>query len=117
MFRTYIIVVQVPRFFDGIFDNLFGPGGLGQFAHGDHVRAALDELLDLEANLAEVYVQILKDVRPDAAAFLDEAEQDMFCADVFVVEALGLLIGQRHDLPCPVRKAFKHVHLLDGRQG
>ena len=39
-------------------------------------------------------------------------EQDVLGADVLVVEALRLLVGQRHDLPGPVRKSFKHVHLL-----
>jgi len=29
-----------------------------------------------------------------------------------VIEALGLLIRQRHHLSGPVRESFKHVHLL-----
>jgi hypothetical protein len=28
-----------------------------------------------------------------------------------VVEALGLLVGQRHDLAGPIREPFEHVHL------
>ena len=49
---------------------------------------------------------------PTPRAFLDQAEQDVLRADVFVVEALGLLVGQRHDLAGPIREPFKHVHLL-----
>ena len=36
----------------------------------------------------------------------------MLGANVFVVKALRLLIRQRHHFSCPVRKSFKHVHLL-----
>jgi hypothetical protein len=29
-------------------------------------------------------------------------------ADVFVVEALGLLVGQGHHFACPIGESFKH---------
>ncbi len=117
VFRAYIIVIQVPGFLDGVFDDFLGPGGLGQLAHGDHVRAALDQFFDFQADLAQIHVEVLQHVGADAAAFLDQAEQDVLRADVFVVEALGFLVGQGHDLARPIRKSFEHVHLLLGRQG
>ncbi len=117
MFRSYVIVIQVPGFFDGVFNDLLGPGRLGQFAHRHHVRAAFDQFLDFQADLAQIDVQILQDVSADAAAFLDQTEQNVFRADVFVIEALGFLVGQGHHLPSAVRKSFKHVHLLLGQQG
>ena len=58
----------------------------------------LDDLLDLQADLAQVDVEVLQDVGGDAGAFLDQAQQDVLGADVLVVEALGLLVGQLH--PC-----------------
>ena len=61
-----IVVVQVARLFDRVLDDLLGPRRLRQLAHRDHVRAALDELLDLQADLAQVDVQVLKHVRADA---------------------------------------------------
>ena len=73
MFRAYIIVIEVPRFLDGVFDDLLGPRGLGQLAHRDHVGAALDELFDFEPDLAQVDVEVFQDVGADAAAFLDQA--------------------------------------------
>ena len=33
----------------------------------------------------------------------------MLGADVFVVEPLGLLIGQGHDFSCSVGETFKHL--------
>ncbi len=74
----------------------------------------LDDLLDLVADLPQVDVQVLQDVGGDAAALLDQAEQDVFGADVLVVEALGLLVGQLHHLAGTVGEAFIHAVDSDG---
>ena len=105
-----VVVVQVAGLLHRVLDDLLGPGRLGQLAHGDHVGAALDELLDLQADLAQIDVEVLQHVGRDAAAFLDQAQQDVLGADVFVVEPLGLLVGQLHDLAGAVGKSL--VHLL-----
>ena len=104
-----VVVVEVAGLFHRIFDDLLGPRGLGQLAHRDHVGARLDDLFDFEADLAEVDVEVLQDVGGDARAFLDQAQQDVLGADVFVVEALGLLVGQLHDLAGPVGKALNPI--------
>ena len=107
-----VVVVEVAGFLDGVLDDLLGPRRLRQLAHGDHVRAGLDDLLDLEADLAQVDVEVLQDVGGDAGAFLDQAEEDVLGADVLVVEALGLLVGQLHHLAGPVGEAFVHASRL-----
>ena len=89
-------------------------GRLRQLAHRDHVGAALDELFDFEADLAEIDVEVLEHVGGDAAAFLDQAQQDVLGADVFVVEPLRLLIGQLHDLAGAVGESFVHCGILRG---
>jgi hypothetical protein len=65
MFSADVVVVEVTGLFNGVFDDLFGPRSLGQLAHCDHVRTALDQLLHFEPDLAQVNVKVLKDVRPD----------------------------------------------------
>src|SRR4051812_15402054 len=110
-------MVQVASFLDRILDDLFGPRGLGQLPHGDHIGPGLDDLLDLVADLAQVDIQVLQDVGGDAAALLDQAEQDVFRADVLVVEALGLLVGQLHHLSSTVGEAFIHAVDSDGITG
>ena len=112
MFRTYVVVIEIASFFDCILDDFLGPRRLGQLAHGHHVGTALYELFNLEADLAQVHIQVLQYIRADAASFFHEAEQDMLRADVFVVEALGFLIRKGHHLAGTIRKPFKHVHLL-----
>jgi hypothetical protein len=62
----------------------------------------------LRADLAQVDVEVLQHVGRDAAAFLDQPQQDVLGADVFVVEPLGLLIGQLHHLAGAVGKSFVH---------
>ncbi len=69
-----VVVVQVAGLFHRVFDDLLGARGLRQLAHRDHVGSALDELLDLEANLAKIDVEVLEHVGGDAAAFFDEAQ-------------------------------------------
>ena len=106
-----VVVVQVAGLFHRVFDDLLGPRRLRQLAHRDHVRPALDELLDFEADLPQIDVEILEHVGGDAAAFFDQAQQHMLGADVFVVEALRLLVGELHHFPGPVGKSFVHVSL------
>ena len=117
VFGADVVVVEVACLLDGVLDDLLGPRRLGQLAHGDHVGPGLDDLLDLQADLAQVDVEVLQDVGGDAGAFLDQAEQDVLGADVLVVEALRLLVGQLHHLAGPVGKAFIHSCRLRQSQG
>ena len=111
-----VVVVEVAGLLDRVLDDLLGPRRLGQLAHGDHLGAALDELLDLEADLAQVDVEVLEDVGADSGALLDEAEQDVLGPDVLVVEPLGLLVGEGHHLAGSVGESFEHGNLRFGWQ-
>ena len=108
---AHVVMVEVPRLFHRVFDHLLGPRRLRQLAHGDHVGPALHELFHLQADLAQVDVQVLQHVGRHPAALLDQAQQDVLGADIFVIEPLGLLIGQLHDLPGAVGKSFVHETL------
>ena len=56
--------------------------------------------------------RFLRTLAATPGAFLDQAEEDVFGADVLVVEALGLLVGQLHHLAGAVREAFIHSSRL-----
>ena len=114
MFGSDIIVVQVAGFLDRVVDDLLGPRRVGEPAHDDlfSARSVLDDLLDFEPDLAEVDVEVLEDVGGDPRAFLHQPEQDVFGADVLVVEALRLLVGQLHHLAGPVCESFIHLRRL-----
>jgi hypothetical protein len=87
-------------------------GVCGKLAHRHHLGAALDELLDLETDLAQVDVEVLQHIRADSRAFLDEAEENVLRPDVLVVQALGLLVCQGHHLAGSVSESFEHAALL-----
>ena len=107
-----IVVVEVAGLFHRVLDDLFGPRRLRQLAHRDHVGSALDELFDFEADLAQIDVEVFQDVGGDAAAFLDQPQQDVLGANVFVVKALRFLVGQLHDLAGAVGESFVHISVL-----
>ena len=104
-----IVMVEVACFLDRVLDDLLCTRGLGELTHRDHFWASADELLNFEADLAEVYIEVFEDIGPDAGAFLDEPEQDVLGPDVLVVEALGFLVGQGHHFAGSICKSFKHV--------
>ena len=108
VFRADVVMVEVARLFDGILDDLLGPRRLRQLAHGHHVRPGLDDLLDFQPDLPQINVQVLENIGGDARPFFNQAQKDMLGPDVFVVEALGLLIGQLHYFASPIRKALIH---------
>ena len=103
-----VVVVEVAGLLHRVFDDFLGPRRLRQFAHRDHVGPRLDNLFDLETDLAQIDVEVLQHVRRNARSLFDEAQQNMLGPDVFVVEALRLLVGQLHHLAGAVGKSLVH---------
>ena len=108
MLGSDVVVVEVTGLFHRVLDDLFRPWGLGQLAHRDHVGTRLDNLLDFQADLPQINVQILQDVGGDSRAFFDQAEEDVLGSNIFVIESLGLLVGQLHDLAGPIGETLVH---------
>ena len=115
MLGSHVVVIQVARLFHGVFDDLLGARCLRQLAHGDHVGTALDELLNLQANLSKVDVEVLQHIGRDTASLLDEPKQHVLGSDVLMIEALRFLIGKLHDLSGTIRETFVHQILLRWR--
>jgi len=66
VFGADIVVVEVSGFFDGVFDDFFGTGGLGEFAHGDHFWSCADESFDFKADLSEIDFEVFENIGTDA---------------------------------------------------
>jgi hypothetical protein len=75
----------------------------------------LDELFDFEADLAEIHVKVLEDVGGDPGPFLDQPQQHVLGADIFVVEPLRFLVRQLHDFSRAVSKSLVHRVASKGR--
>ncbi len=101
-------MVEVAGLFHRVFDDFFGSRCLGQLAHRHHVGTRLDDLFDFQTDFPQVDVEVLEHIRRDAGAFLHQSEQDVLGADVFVVEALRLLVGELHHFSGSIGKSFVH---------
>ena len=108
VFGAHVVVIEDAGFLHRVFDDLLGPGRLRQLAHGHHVGPALHQLLDLQTDLAQIDVEVLQHVGGHPAPLFDQAQEDVLGADIFVIEPLGLLVGQLHDLPGAVSKSLVH---------
>ena len=91
-------------------EDLLGAWREGNVAAGR--RAALtDDLLDLIAHRFEADTERLQGLGGDALALVNEAEQDVLCTDVVVVEQARFFLRQHDHSPSPVGKALKHRDL------
>ena len=71
-------------------------------------RWTLDDIPWNRFDRTKVDVEIFKHIGRYTGAFLYQAKKDVLGADVFVVEALRLLVGELHHLAGPISKTFIH---------
>ena len=107
-----VVVAQAARLVDGQLDDPLGARRQADLADDRPVAAADDEL-DGGADLGQLDVHVLEHARGDALALADEAEQQVLGADVVVVEALRLVLGERQDLARPVGELVEAVHRVE----
>ena len=67
----------------------------GGFFLSGEVR--IEFLQDFLAGLFDIDVEVLENASGDAVTFAEEAEEDVFGADVGMIESLGFLGGERED--------------------
>ena len=94
MLCTDVVVVEAARLVDGQLDHFLGAGSEPDVA-GDGAVATPDDELDGGAYLGQLYTQVGEDLGGDAIALPHQTEEQVLSADVVVVEALGLFLGQR----------------------
>ncbi len=104
-----VVVTQATRFVDGQLDDALGAWREADLADDRPVTATDDEL-DGGANLGQFDVHVLKHARSDTLALADEAEKQVFCTDVVVVEALRLVLSERQDLASAVGELVEPIH-------
>ena len=108
VFGADVVVAQASRLINGELDDLLGPWGEADFAN-DRALAPTDDELNRLANLGQLNVEVLEDLRRNAFTLADKAEQQVLCADVVVVEALRLVLGERQHLAGAIREAIEAV--------
>ena len=73
------------------------------------VFAAADDELDRRADLRQLHAHVAEHASGDAVTFAHETQQEVLSADVVVVEALGLFLGERQDLARALRELVELV--------
>jgi hypothetical protein len=68
-----------------------------------------DNFLDLLADSFQRDFEGLQSFGSDTFALVDKTQEDVFGADVVVVEHLGFFLCQNNDSASPVGKPLKHV--------
>ena len=107
-----VVVAEAAGFVDRELDD---PLGAGREPHlpDDRPIAAADDELDRRSHLRELDVHVLEHTRGDALALAHEAEKQVLGPDVVVVEPLGLILGQRQDLPSAICELVEAVHRVE----
>ena len=112
MFGADIFVIDVSRLFDGTFDGLHRAWRQRKFTWTDCVWTALNQLLDFVGYIVRIHTKRLEHVSREPGFLPNQSQQNMFGADVLVVEALRFLPGQTDDLSGSGSKCFKHDNQL-----
>ena len=108
VFGTDVVVAQSARLINGELNDLLGPWREADLANDGALAPADDELHRL-ADLGQLDVEVLKDLRRNTLALADKAEQQVLCADVVVVESLRLVLGERQHLAGAIREAIEAI--------
>ena len=107
--RSDVVVVQSASFVDGKFDNLLCARRQTYLAHDCAFTATNDEL-NGGADFWQLNAHVVEYTRGDAVAFADKPKQQVFGADVVMVEALGLFLGELQHFSCAFREFVKLCH-------
>jgi len=66
-----------------------------------------DDPSDLRAHFFDGDVETLEHASRQALLFTEQAEQDVLCADVVVLQRPRLVLGEDDDLTCPFSESFE----------
>ena len=94
---AHVVVAHPPGLLEGDLDDLLDPGGGDDLLDDDPLVAA-EHGLDGAAHLVDLDAQVVEDLGGQTLTFAQQAKQEMLGADVRMVRALGLLLGEGEDL-------------------
>ncbi len=101
VFGADVVVFEGLGFLAGTFEGAFGARGQPHLASGRGLAPA-DEGFDRGADGGKADAHPFQHASGDAAALADQAEQEVFRADVVVPEPLGFVLSEREDLASTV---------------
>src|ERR1700737_979145 len=76
------------------------------------MRSAPDDQFNLTPDLLQIDVKILQNIGAHTGPLADQPQQDMFGANMLVVKAQRLLVGQLHHFSSPDGKLRVHCRTI-----
>jgi len=111
MLGADVAVAELARLVDRQLDDLLRARRERDLARRGRRVAAADDELDRGPDLGELYPERVEDASRDAFALTHQTEQQVLGPDVVVVEADGLVLGERKDPLRAVVESIKWSHL------
>ncbi len=113
MLSADVRMTQLQALAHGVLDNLLGARREGNVSRRG-LLALTDNVNNLLADILERDVQRFERLSSHAFALTDETEQDVFGAEVVVLEVTGLFLRKHDDPAGSVGKPFEHWLSLNG---
>jgi len=107
-----IIVPQRPRFLGGKFQRLLGTRRKRNISQHLRLRTRLNHFFDFDADGLQINAQFLQNGRRDAFSFAHQPQQEMFRADIIMVETPRFFFGVYDHFPRSFRKSIEHDTIL-----
>ncbi len=104
-----VVVVHLQRLAQRELEHLLGARG-ERHVTGGRLLAVTDDLLNLLTHRVEGDPERFEGLRGDALTFVDEAQQDVFRADVAVIQQLRLILGKDDHATRAIGKPFEHPY-------
>src|SRR5258708_28923355 len=104
-------MIQATSFIHGEFEHFFGAWGEAKFTRNNAISTPNDKLNGI-TNLGQVHAEIAQHRSRDACILAHKAKQEVFSADVIVLEALGIFPRKSQDPPGPHGEFLKPVRVI-----
>ncbi len=107
-------MVQALSFIHSEFDHFFGAWGEANFPKNNAISTTYNSFNGI-ANLVQFDAEVAQYFGGDSFSFTYKTEQEMFGADVIMLEALGFFLSETQDLPGPLCELVKPVPIVHCR--
>src|SRR6266702_158063 len=111
MFCSDIMMIQTTSFIDSKLNHLFGTRRQPDFAQNNAVAPANNKF-NGTPNFIQFDTEITQYFCSNALTLAHKAQQEVFCPNVVVLEALSFFLSKAQDLPGPLCKFIKPISVI-----
>src|SRR5713226_4314838 len=105
------MMIQAASYINSELNHLFGAWSQTNLAQDDTISTPNNKF-NGAPNLVQLDTEVPQHLSSDTLAFAHKTEQQVFCPDVVVLEALGLFLSETQDFPCSLCKLVKPISIV-----